>query len=131
MSGKVSKRKQKALAFREKKSGKGGTGRLATEEDEERKAIPIEENELKEEEKITSLSWLGKDAASAGTKGVSGKKRKRKEDTMEDGESQPASTKKAKKSTAKKTDAPSNKPSKPSSKRYIAFVGNLPHLDPT
>ena len=132
-AGKLSKRKQKALAFREKKSVKGGTGRLATE-DEETKAIP---EDIKGEE--NSSSWLGKDASSA-TKGTSMKKRKRKEE-VEEG-SLPPPGKKVKKSSAKKTatetqtsEKPTSlKPTKssvPSAKRYIAFVGNLPHLDPT
>jgi nucleolar protein 6 len=122
MDDKLSKRKKKALAFRGKKGGK------AKEDEDEQKSTVREEEDSKP-------SWLGKDAPGK----PSGKKRKRTEDVTDPatGAEPSQSTKKPSKKKAKADDsekdastAPPSKKQKtkePAAKRYIVFVGNLPH----
>ena len=119
MVEKLSKRKKKALAFR----GKKGSSKEEPE-NEETKAIPIEEVETTEKS-----SWLGNDV-------VKGKstKRKRPKDEQEEAPSKPKKSKrKSKNKSEASTDATSppakkQKLTKPSAnKRYIVFLGNLPH----
>jgi nucleolar protein 6 len=121
MDDKLSKRKKKALAFRGKKDGK------VKEDGDEKKSTVNEEN--------AKPSWLGKDAPGK----PSGKKRKRTDDVTDPatGTGPSQSTKKPGKRKAQVSDsgkdASAGPPSKkqktkePAAKRYIVFVGNLPH----
>lgn len=123
MDDKLSKRKKKALAFRGKKGGKP-----KEEEDEHKPAVEATEED-------TKPSWLGNDAPGK----PSGKKRKRAEDVTDPAtgadpsQSAKAASKKKKKTTDSEKDGSSAPPSKkqktkePAAKRYIVFVGNLPH----
>jgi nucleolar protein 6 len=108
MSEKLSKRQKKALAFRNKNG--------PSEKDDEAKAIPITEDEE------PSSSWLGQDTSN---------KRKRDDETEE-----PKNSSKKSKKQPKNREKGSNSPNKkqkvdeseePAKKRYIAFIGNLPH----
>jgi nucleolar protein 6 len=118
MVEKLSKRKKKALAFR----GKKGSSKDEPE-NEERKAIPTEEVETTEKS-----SWLGNDV-------VKGKstKRKRTEDEQEAPPKPKKSKRKAKKNSEASMDATSPPQKKQNlakptgNKRYIVFLGNLPH----
>jgi nucleolar protein 6 len=111
MVEKLSKRKKKALAFRGKKTKQDI-------EDDEAKAIPIEKEE---ETRTGTSSWLGNDIV----KGSSTTKRKRKNEPDEP--TSPPTKKKPKSSQApsKKQKPDTQKP--PAPKRYIIFLGNLPH----
>jgi nucleolar protein 6 len=120
MDDKLSKRKKKALAFRGKKGGKP-----KEEEDEHKPAVEATEED-------TKPSWLGNDAPGK----PSGKKRKRTEDVTDPATgadpsqfTKAASKKKEKKTDSEKDGPPSKKQKtkEPAAKRYIVFVGNLPH----
>jgi len=123
MSTKLSKRKQKAIAFRDKNKGKSKDDEI----DEEAKAIP---QDFPDEPSATT-SWLGNDTANT----ASTKPRKRKRQTVDE-ESQddertstPAKPASTSQPTPKKPKT--EKKDKPVQKRYIVFVGNLPHLPST
>src|SRR5579862_6710597 len=124
MSTKVSKRKQKALAFRGK-NAKGNVTEKPSEQSDLEKAIPLEDGEEPEANPPEQTSsWLGKDVV----KGTSSKsKRKREEDSQKDTETP---SKKSKKSKSKKPQSESSKLKPPAPKRFIVFLGNLPHLPP-
>ena len=98
MSTKLSKRKQKALAFRGKQKNKS----TEDTENEELKAIPTEEES---EENPGTTSWLGNDAV----KGPS-TKRKRKREADDDNTAESSKPVKSKSTTT----APTAKKSKPS-----------------
>ena len=119
MVEKLSKRKKKALAFR----GKKGSNKEEPE-NEEAKAIPIETVETEE-----NPSWLGNDV-------VKGKSTKRKR--TEDEQEVPSKPKKSKRKPKKQSETSTNDTSPPATKkqklaklpgnkRYIVFLGNLPH----
>jgi nucleolar protein 6 len=126
MDDKLSKRKKKALAFRGKK------GRKPKEEDEEQKpAVEVKEEDSKP-------SWLGKDAPGK----PSGKKRKTTEDVTQPAtEAGPSLSNKVANPKSKAGDpekgastappAKKQKTKEPAAKRYIVFVGNLPHKPST
>jgi nucleolar protein 6 len=119
MSSKLSKRKQKALAFRGKKS-KPDSADKDSESAQLEKAIPLEDGEEQEPKSLEqqTSSWLGKDIV----KGTSTKsKRKRREDSPKDIETA---------SKKSKTTPSSTKQKPPAAKRFIVFLGNLPHLPP-
>src|SRR5436190_21585239 len=111
MVEKLSKRKKKALAFRGKKDKEATNA----DDDEESKAIPIE----KEQEPIasTSSSWLGNDS----NKGPSSTKRKRNDSEKQSKPERSPKKQKVKDQVEKPLKEPSGK------KRYILFLGNLPH----
>ena len=113
MSTKLSKRKQKALAFQGKNKSKSEDANI----DEEAKAIPQEDNEI-------TTSWLGKDA----TQGPS-TKLKRKRDEEQPSQTN-ATTPQTKKPKTKKPKAITTDKAQ-AQKRFIVFVGNLPHLPST
>jgi nucleolar protein 6 len=129
MSAKLSKRKQKALAFRGKKENKDTTSLDDVFGDED--VIPLE---TAKESQPTESSWLGNDTKQP--KSTKQSKRKRKD-------TEPDTSKASSKSTSEESKkrklgpGPAN-PSKKRktaddqvqepSKRYIVFVGNLPHL---
>jgi nucleolar protein 6 len=121
MSTKLSKRKLKALAFR------GKTKSKPTDDDnEELKAVPIEQPE----DSPLSTSWLGKDAV----KGPANKRKRKRED--EGHQEQTTGLTASAKSNSTTQRSPKKfkgetKPKAPSSKRFIVFVGNLPHLQPS
>ena len=123
MATKLSKRKQKALAFRGKKVD--AKDREADEAAEEAKALPIDDNT----QDVLTTSWLGKDASSKKSK-----KRKRNDDEMAKTE-KPKPTTDSSKENLKKTKTTEDRPppkrpkqsKEPGAKRYIVFVGNLPH----
>jgi nucleolar protein 6 len=140
MSSKLSKRKQKALAFRGKKVNEKGD---VDDKSELEKAIPLEEGG----EEGVPVSWLGKDII----KGTSTKrKRQDKDDPNSEAESSTSKQKKNSKTakqdnslTSNKAANPPRKKQKPGSagnaespgkppaaKRFIVFVGNLPHETP-
>ena len=124
MSTKVSKKKQKALAFRGKNS-KGNVTEKPSEQSDLEKAIPLEDGEEPEANPPEQTSsWLGKDVV----KGTSSKsKREREEDSQKDTETP---SKKSKKSKSKKLQSESTNLKPPAPKRFIVFLGNLPHLPP-
>jgi nucleolar protein 6 len=111
MIEKLSKRKKKALAFRGKK-GKEATN---LDDDEESKAIPIEQQQ--EPIETTSSSWLGNDS----NKGPSSTKRKRNDSEKTSKPDRSPKKRKVKDQVEKPLKEPNGK------KRYIVFLGNLPH----
>jgi nucleolar protein 6 len=138
MSSKISKRKQKALAFRGKKGNEKGD---VDEKSEIEKAIPVDEDEAAT---VPVSSWLGKDVVKG-----SSTKRKRQDTKNSPEEEGPKEQKKAKTSVRDKSQNGvhvKNRPQKkqkpgsgedldspakpPAAKRYIVFVGNLPHEPP-
>ena len=131
MSTKLSKRKQKALAFRGKKLRADTAAENHDERTELEKAIPLNDDndaahvpETQPDEQTPS-SWLGKDVV----KGTSTKpKRKREEQDKEDDNTKEKRPKTSKPKKNKSIEKP-NKP--PAPKRFIVFLGNLPHLPPT
>ena len=123
-NNKLSKRQKKALAFRERKGG----NLKETQSDEN----PVAETNGAE----NKSSWLGKDTPAKS----SPKKRKRTDDgtghkviNSEPLQSTGPPQKKNKKGTDPSKDYPSSPPSKkqktkePTTKRFVVFVGNLPH----
>jgi len=111
---KLSKRKKKALAFRGKK--------LPNTQDDESKAIPVEDPTPEEP------SWLGNDIV----KSTSPKSKKRK---RADEPSKPTTSSKKAKQSSKSTSAQvtpekTSKTKSPAQKRYLLFIGNLPHFPP-
>src|SRR5437762_9356542 len=101
MVEKLSKRKKKALAFR----GKKGSNKEEPE-NEEAKAIPIENVETKEKS-----SWLGNDV-------VKGKSTKRKR--TEDQQDIPSKPKKSKRKPKKQSETSTNDTSPPAKKQKLA-----------
>jgi len=102
---KLSKRKKKALAFRGKKAHK--------EEDEEANAVPAEDTPQEP-------SWLGNDIIKSTTEKPTKRKRTDSEPAKQ------TTPSKKPKTTPNRTSNPSVKP--PAPKRYLLFIGNLPHL---
>jgi nucleolar protein 6 len=130
MSTKLSKRKQKALAFRGKKENKDTTSLDDVFGDED--AIPLK---TAKESQSAESSWLGNDTKQP--KSTKHSKRKRKDTTELATSKSPSESTSAESKKRKLGPGPDN-PSKKRktaddqvqepSKRYIVFVGNLPHL---
>ena len=137
MSTKLSKRKQKALAFRGKKGKPEDAGDKPNDEQAElEKAIPLDEDDAEaakpeaktQQTQTSSSSWLGKDIVKADP----ATKKKRKRDELKDAENN-NKAKKPKTSKSKKVkpdDEAAAKSKPPAPKRFIVFLGNLPHLPP-
>jgi nucleolar protein 6 len=129
MSTKLSKRKQKALAFRGKKSKADGADELDAQTELE-KAIPLDDPAEvaagdAEQKPSSSSSWLGKDIV----KGTSTKTKRKREETQDTG----SENKSKKPKTGKSKTAADGTPAKikpPAPKRFIVFIGNLPRLPP-
>jgi nucleolar protein 6 len=126
MSTKLSKRKQKALAFRGKKPTDSDAVKLDNAFGDA-DFIPLEQP--------ASSSWLGNDTKLAKSKRKSDNEDKTvRSEKSGKGDKGPPSSKKRK---AEDSDGPSKKRkvstdgAEPSSKRYIIFVGNLPHSPST
>lgn len=127
MSTKLSKRKQKALAFRGKKSKADGAAELDAQTELE-KAIPLDdptEVALGDAEQKPSSSWLGKDILK-GTSTKTKRKREELQDTSSENKSKKPKTSKSKTSA----DGTPAKVKPPAPKRFIVFIGNLPRLPP-
>jgi nucleolar protein 6 len=120
MSTKLSKRKQKALAFRGNKKSKVKDEGI----DEEAKAIP----QGFPDESTETNSWLGNDNAKSSSKNARKRKRQAEEPNVHTSDPSPHSEQQASPAqpTAKKPKV--DKEEKQSQKRFIVFVGNLPYL---
>src|SRR5271154_3000429 len=107
---KLSKRKKKALAFRGKKVSK-------EDDDEEANAVPVEDTPQE-------TSWLGNDIVKSTTE----KSKKRKRTDNEPAKNTTPSKKTKPPSKSKSTSSKEPQAKKPAAKRYLLFIGNLPHL---